>query len=89
MTNICINCIHKDVCYKYRLNYVSAREGTCNNYYEMPKKGKWINKEIYDECPFCLAGYMKSICEKTLDHNKMNFCFNCGANMKEDKENEQ
>lgn len=32
MSNICINCIHKDVCYKYRLNYVSAREGSCNDY---------------------------------------------------------
>ena len=37
MNNICINCIRKDVCYKYRLNYVCAREGTCTNYYEMPK----------------------------------------------------
>ena len=35
MNNICINCIHKDVCYKYRLNYVCAREGTCINYYEI------------------------------------------------------
>lgn len=32
MTNICINCIHKDVCYKYRLNYVGAREGTCTEF---------------------------------------------------------
>lgn len=32
----CINCIHKDVCYKYRLNYISAREGNCTDYYERP-----------------------------------------------------
>ena len=32
MTNTCIDCIHKDVCYKYRLNYVIAREGTCSDY---------------------------------------------------------
>ena len=48
-----------------------------------PKKGKWVDNGIYYECPFCHAGYMKSICEKTLDNNKMNFCFNCGADMRE------
>lgn len=32
MSNTCINCIHKDVCYKYRLNYVNAREGTCADF---------------------------------------------------------
>ena len=37
---ICINCIHKDVCYMYRLNYISAREGYCINYYEEPKKSE-------------------------------------------------
>ena len=33
----CINCIHKDVCYMYRLNYIGAREGYCTHYYEEPK----------------------------------------------------
>ena len=53
-------------------------------------KGKWIDKGIYYECPFCYAGYMKSICEKTIDLSisKMNFCFNCGADMRE-ADNEQ
>lgn len=37
MTRICINCIHKDVCYRYRLNYVGAREGTCTNFISLPK----------------------------------------------------
>lgn len=46
MDNICINCIHKDVCYKYRLNYVVAREGTCINYYEIPKVDDWIEKKV-------------------------------------------
>ena len=82
MTNICINCIHKDVCYKYRLNYVSVREGTCTNYYERPKKGDWIDNQIYGECPCCHSGYMKSIFGKTLDSHKMYFCFNCGADMR-------
>lgn len=34
----CINCIHKDVCYKYRLNYICAREDYCTDYYEEQKK---------------------------------------------------
>ena len=31
----CINCIHKDVCYMYRLNYLCAREGYCTHYEEL------------------------------------------------------
>ena len=30
--NICIKCIHKEVCYKYRIAYVGARKGTCTNF---------------------------------------------------------
>ena len=49
------------------------------------KKGMWIDKDIYYECPFCHAGYLKSICEKTLELSKMNFCFNCGSDMRGDE----
>ena len=48
---ICINCIHKDVCYKYRLNYISAREGTCTNFMS---KCDWVEKKVpigYDYAP--------------------------------------
>lgn len=43
MTNTCINCFHKDVCYKYRLNYVCAREGTCTNFMS---KSDWVEKKV-------------------------------------------
>lgn len=52
------------------------------------QSGNWIDKDIYYECPYCHAGYMKSICEKTLELSKMNFCFNCGAMLRE-ADNEQ
>lgn len=50
MSNICINCIHKDVCYKYRLNYVSAREGSCNDYLnpDLSKYSDNLWKEAYE-----------------------------------------
>lgn len=82
---VCINCIHKEVCYMYRLTYISDREGYCTNYYEEPKKGKWIekverrgcfagDKTVYSyTCPFCGAK----------EFNKYPFCY-CGADMRED-----
>ena len=38
----CINCSHKEVCFRYRLNFEVVRKGNCTNYYEEPKRGKWI-----------------------------------------------
>ena len=31
---ICIECIHKSICYRYRLD-IGAREGTCTDYIPM------------------------------------------------------
>lgn len=51
---------------------------------EKRPNGKWIDKGIYDVCPFCKSGYMKSIVDKCVDltNNRMNFCFKCGADMR-------
>lgn len=43
MSNSCINCFHRDVCYKYRLNYVGAREGTCTDFMS---KSDWVKKVV-------------------------------------------
>lgn len=32
ISKTCINCIHKDVCYLYRLNFIIAEEGYCSHY---------------------------------------------------------
>ena len=44
--NTCINCIHKEVCYRYRIAYVCAREGTCADYIPNRTKGEWKVKGI-------------------------------------------
>lgn len=46
MTSTCINCIHKDVCCKYRLNYVCARNGTCNDF--MSKENHYSVADVWD-----------------------------------------
>lgn len=50
-----------------------------------PKKGKWIRGKIafYDTCPFCNTSVRQYICEIFLDEGEMNFCPNCGADMRE------
>lgn len=85
MTNTCIVCIHKDVCYKYRMNYVCAREGTCTNYCEKPKRGKWIKinpetrgyAEFY-RCSVCLYNIQLPYWDNECDFD---YCPNCGARM--------
>lgn len=47
MSNTCSDCIHKDVCYLYRLNYVCAREGCCTNF--ISKESVPDNSCILDE----------------------------------------
>lgn len=34
----CISCIHKNVCFRYRLDYEVVRKGECTDYYEEPKR---------------------------------------------------
>lgn len=90
----CINCIHKDVCYMYRLNYIGAREGYCTNYYEEPKKGKWIHREDMDYLDENKVAHIHFMCGKCgfihdfIDGHtsQYNFCPNCGAEMEADDE---
>lgn len=83
MSKTCINCIHKDVCYLYRLNYISAREGYCNNYYEEPKNGNWI-KKVDD------VGFVSFICSNCGFELELEDCFDsyyctrCGRKMTEE-----
>ena len=85
----CVNCIHKDVCFRYRLNFAIVREGNCTNYYENPKKGKWIkiNPEArgyaeFFRCSNCLSNVQYSYCDKECEYD---YCPNCGADMRGDK----
>lgn len=82
----CINCIHKNVCFRYRLDYEVVRKGNCTNYYEKPKKGKWIsitNSTAPTQMWNC------SECGRTVEKNTVldpdiffPFC-HCGADMRE------
>ena len=57
----CKDCIHRNVCYKYRLNYVCANDGTCNDFTPLKQQGEWIDYDNnFYKCPEC--GYLLEKC---------------------------
>ena len=75
MSEICIDCVHKEVC-KYECYCPS---GHCNDYAvadDFIPQGEWINQFIGgNECVMC------SECKLHFDIGT-NFCPNCGADMR-------
>ena len=80
---ICEECIHTNICHK--MNKWTPKSNDCVDYYEKPKKGKWIKQENKKTEFFC------SECGRMIDTKPFtrtdNFPFcHCGADMRGEEE---
>ena len=78
MSEICIDCIHQEVC-RYECHSPSEH---CNDRAvadDFIPQGEWIDysEEGFVECPFC---HKATTCEDNID--ELHYCWNCGAKMK-------
>ena len=79
----CINCIHKDVCYMYRLNYICAREGTCTDYIPNRTNGEWMVKGIGINTQKNIWHLVCPKCNCDMFTEFTSYCPNCGEPKKE------
>jgi hypothetical protein len=82
MDNLCNNCIHKDVCGRYAATWGMK---TCENFMEMPKKGKWEQRKDAFGFVRCSVCHDCNIYDDWADGKKWSFCPNCGADMRGDQ----
>ena len=93
----CEECIHINICRK--MDKWTPKSNDCVDYYEEPKKGKWeviglVADYAYCKCSECgkatrlYRDSKNEFCCIADIRNKVTTCMYCGADMREEAENE-
>ena len=78
MTRRCETCFHKNVCHAVAECINVFDNFRCNDYVEEPKQGEWVDENkgtVFYKSTCSLCGW---ICHGV----SLNFCPNCGADMR-------